>query len=144
MSFISITRLHLRSKLFTPQFLLYAMKSAKQAERAPGFIAGKLMGGGANWTVTEWESEEAMRAYMINGSHRAAMPKLLHWCDEASIVNWDQDGQGLPSMQEAHRRMRDEGRVSKVNQPSPDHLAKRTAEPECILKGEQILKAKRR
>jgi hypothetical protein len=51
------------------------------------------------------------------------MRSLLEWCDEASLVRWTQDGPELPSWQEAHRRLEEEGRPSKVNHPSPAHLA---------------------
>ena len=68
-----------------------------------------------------------MRAYRNTDAHRRAMPKLLHWCDEASVVHWQQDGPGLPDMPEALRRMVVEGRLSKVNHPSPAHAAKQIA-----------------
>jgi hypothetical protein len=51
------------------------------------------------------------------------MPKLLEWCDEASVVHWHQDTAELPDWQEAHRRMMEEGRRSKVHHPSPAQIA---------------------
>ena len=62
-----------------------------------------------------------MRAYMMRGDHRIAMPHLLEWCDEASVVHWNQDDDILPSWTEADRRMRGEGRPSKVRHPSIAH-----------------------
>ena len=64
-----------------------------------------------------------MRAYITTGAHRVAMPKLMQWCDEASIVHWDQAAATLPSWTEAEARMRGEGRPSKVRHPTADHLA---------------------
>ena len=43
-----------------------------------------------------------------------AMPKLLDWCDEASIAHWTHEDTGLPSPEEALARMRRQGRLSKV------------------------------
>ncbi len=62
-----------------------------------------------------------MRRYMTSGAHKRAMPHLMKWCDEASVAHWDQEETALPSWEEADRRMREIGRVSKVNKPSPDH-----------------------
>jgi hypothetical protein len=108
-----------------PQFLWYAVKSLRQAERSPGFVAGRVMRETRNafWTLTAWEGDAAMNAYRTQGAHRDAMPKLLDWCDEASVVHWLQESRELPSWQEAHRRLMQEGRPSKVKYPSTAHLA---------------------
>jgi hypothetical protein len=45
------------------------------------------------------------------------MPKLLDWCDEASLVDWKQGS--LPDWSEAEARMRNSGRTSRVRHPSP-------------------------
>lgn len=81
------------------------------------------------WTLTEWDGEPNMRAFMTSGAHRNVMPGLLNWCDEASIVDWEQADAGLPSWDEATRRMRNEGRPSKVKHPSPHHASMTFAEP---------------
>jgi heme-degrading monooxygenase HmoA len=73
------------------------------------------------WTRSLWTDEAAMKAFMTGGAHRAAMPKLLEWCDEAAIAHWTQESDQEPDWEEAHRRMRGEGRASKVNHPSPAH-----------------------
>jgi hypothetical protein len=75
------------------------------------------------WTKTAWKDEASMRAYMMSGRHRLAMPKLQEWCDEASLAHWTQDGTGLPNWVDAHRRLLAEGRASKVNHPSAAHNA---------------------
>jgi len=62
---------------------------------------------------------ESMRAFMTSGVHKQVMPKLLDWCDEAAVVNWEQEGTGLPDWKEAHRRLVTQGRQSKVRHPSP-------------------------
>jgi hypothetical protein len=49
------------------------------------------------------------------------MPHLLDWCDEASIVHWTQEMPDVPSWPEAHRRMQQQGRPSKVRHPSEAH-----------------------
>lgn len=100
MSFISLTRLHLRSKRYFPSFFWHSWKSIQQAKGSPGFLEGRLArdGDGGLWTVTAWESEEAMRAYRITGAHMRARPKLLNWCDEASIAHWDRRETSFPTV----------------------------------------------
>jgi len=73
------------------------------------------------WTMTAWDSQESMRRYMTTPPHRTTMPYLLDWCDEASVVHWDQPEDALPSWHEAHRRMCENGRASRVRNPSPQH-----------------------
>ena len=143
MTFISVTRLRVRSWRYLPQFVWQSLKTGRQAERAAGFQGGKLLreAGNAFWTVTAWEDEAAMRAYRNAGAHRLVMPKLLEWCDEAAVAHWTQDSADVPDWQEAHRRMVAEGRPSKVKHPSPEQEARQIVAPrpgriERILKPE--------
>jgi hypothetical protein len=75
------------------------------------------------WTLTAWQDEAAMRAFMMATPHRHAMGKLAEWCDEASVVHWNQETADLPNWQEAHRRIAAEGRPSRVRHPSAAHQA---------------------
>lgn len=121
--FVSVTRLRIRSVRFLPFFAIYAIRSQRQVSRSAGFLDGALLADGWRtfWTVTLWDSQESMRGYMTSGAHRSAMPHLLDWCDEASVVHWEQQGHALPAWAEADRRMRNEGRPSKVRHPSTTH-----------------------
>jgi hypothetical protein len=123
MPFISLTRLRLRSIRFLPSFALHALRSTRQIKRAAGFQDGSLLAdrNWTFWTLTQWDSQGDMRHYMTTGSHKTAMPHLMEWCDEASVVHWDQQDPSLPSWTEVDRRMRESGRASKVRHPSPHH-----------------------
>ena len=123
MTFVSITRLRIRSLRFMPQFLIHTIWTERQTRRADGFLDGSLLADRKRtfWTATLWRDQAAMRAYMTSGAHLKAMPKLLVWCDEASVVHWTQDHAIAPDWLEADRRMRTEGRPSKVLNPSPNH-----------------------
>jgi len=125
MVFVSVTRLRVRSIFYLPQFLWYAWKSQRQAQRAPGLVAGQVTRDARNafWTMTAWENDRAMEAFRIEGAHREAMPKLLDWCDEAALVHWTQQTRELPSWQEAYERLVKDGRPSKVKHPSAAHLS---------------------
>jgi Domain of unknown function (DUF3291) len=125
MIFVSLTRLRIRSLRFLPLFAFHAFRSIQQVKVAPGFQFGALLpdSNWAFWTMTAWDTQENMRRFMTTDSHKAAMPHLLHWCDEASVAHWEQAENSLPSWPEADKRMREEGRVSKVQNPSPQHAS---------------------
>ena len=133
MAFVSVTRLRIRSLRFLPAFFLYTLRTQRQVQRAPGFHGGSLLPDRrwTFWTLTLWDDQPAMRAYMTSGDHRVAMPKLLHWCDEASVAHWD-EATALPDWQTATDRMRADGRPSKVLHPSPDHGSMTFAPPRSL------------
>jgi hypothetical protein len=142
MPVISITRLRVRSLFFLPAFVLTALRIGAQAKRAPGNLAAKVFRDEehAFWTSTSWESEAAMKAFMLTPPHGPAMRKLLEWCDEAALVHWAQDSPELPSWTEAHRRMQSDGRPSKVNHPSEAHRAYSIPPPSTNPRRESRLK----
>lgn len=145
MTFVSLTRLRIRSFRFVPLFALHTLRAVRQIKSAPGFQTGAILADRrwTFWTMTAWDSEESMRSFMVSGSHKAAMPHLVEWCDEASVAHWTQPetqvpsqqvtsqqipsqqvpSQQVPSWTEADRRMREGGRPSKVRNPSPHHAA---------------------
>lgn len=94
-----------------------------QARRAQGNRGVKVLREPANifWTATIWDSESDVKRFMISGAHGRVMPKLLNWCDEASLARWTQELDSLPAWRDAHRRMMAEGRLSKVRHPSAAH-----------------------
>jgi hypothetical protein len=101
------------------------MRIARQAKRADGNIAVRVLSDRQNafWTATGWSSENAMKSFMRATPHGPVMRKLLEWCDEAALVHWEQPTSELPSWQEAHVRIQNQGRSSKVNHPSPAQTA---------------------
>ena len=59
-----------------------------------------------------------MRVFMRSGVHRQVMARLPGWCDKAALVHWVQEASEPPSWAEAHRRLQEEGRRSRVSHPS--------------------------
>jgi len=134
MPFLSLTRLRIRSLRLLPQFALHTLRSILQIRKTPGFLTGQLLVDRrfTFWTLTAWDTPESMKTFMISGSHKRAMPHLLHWCDEASVAHWEQPTATLPTWPEAGQRMRDSGRASKVLHPSPEHATLAFAPPRRI------------
>jgi heme-degrading monooxygenase HmoA len=120
MPFVSITRLRVRRWRYLPGFLIQSLRAALQAKRATGNLAVSVLRDAdrAFWTRTVWRDEAAMRAFMLSGMHRRVMARLPEWCNEAALAHWAQDADEPPSWQEAHRRLQQEGRRSRVSHPS--------------------------
>jgi hypothetical protein len=140
MPVVSITRLRVRSWRYLPAFFIRTLAIARQAARAGGILKVTLLRDARNtyWTSTSWVSEAAMKAFIHASPHGPAMRSLLEWCDEASLVRWNQDTGDLPAWDEAHRRLEREGRRSKVHHPSAAHTAHRFPPP-VVRKTNQLL-----
>ena len=123
MPLVSITRLRVRSWRYLLPFIYFSIRSSRQAKVAEGNLAVSLLRDSNNtyWTRTVWTTEAAMKSFMLAGAHQQVMPRLLEWCDEAAVVHWGQDSDREPDWEEAHRRLQEEGRRSKVKHPSPEH-----------------------
>lgn len=133
---VSITRLRVRSIFYMPLFMLHAMRTMTQAQKADGVLGVETRFEKNNvvWTKTIWQDEAAMKNYRGSGAHQIAMRILSEICNEASYTRWQQSDAELPAWEEAHRRMLTEGRQSKVKHPSPLHSAGKTA-PDTMQSG---------
>jgi len=60
---VSVTRLKLRSPRFLLPFVVYALRSARQAKRSPGNVATGVTRDrhGAFWTRSVWTDQASMR-----------------------------------------------------------------------------------
>jgi heme-degrading monooxygenase HmoA len=127
----SVTRLRVRSLLFLPAFARYVFLSWRQVVRADGFRGGRLLIDRhlTFWTLTVWETERAMKAFRGAAAHAKVMPRLVHWCDEASYAHWALSGDRVPSWQEAYEHLQKEGKLSRVAHPSHQHEAREFAAP---------------
>src|SRR5262249_24429109 len=109
---------------FVPGFLWQTWRSFWRARRALRNQAVRIRRseGLTFWTVTTWDDEPAMSDFGIARPHLDAMPKLLEWCDEASVAHWTQCSPEPPEWERAEQQMAEIGRLSKVNHPSPRQL----------------------
>jgi len=123
MPFVSVTRLHLRSAWGFLPFIWHTFRSNAQAKRAPGYLGGCLNrdAHGAYWTVTVWESREAMMAFRGSGAHRAAMPRIADLSDEAAYTHWEQPTAQVPDWRTAHARLLADPHFTKLPHASEAH-----------------------
>lgn len=131
MVFVSATRLRLRSPLYLPAFGWNLLLTTWQSVNTPGFLGGKLLldDNRTFWTLTAWEEQAAMKIYRNSGAHRSVMPQIQDWCDEASVVHWQQDNNNLPNWEQVHHRMVTDGFFTKLAKPSSAHLKRDIPEP---------------
>src|SRR5271165_2113733 len=131
MPFVSITRLRVRRWRHLPQFLFQSFRATRQAKFAAGSLSVSVLRDAdrAFWTRTIWRDEAAMRSFMQSGVHRRIMARLPEWCDEAAVVHWVEDTEEPPSWAEAHLRLQQEGRRSRVSYPSEAHRRFEIREP---------------
>ena len=125
----SVTRLHLRSGRFLPPFLWYTFRSVRQAKRTPGNLGVQLhrTNALAFWTLSTWQTIEAMKKFLFASPHQEAMQKLPQWCDEASFCDWEQTGTEWPSWDQAAEKLQGGGHLAKVLYPSEQQKAGKIA-----------------
>lgn len=123
MPIVSVTRFRPRSLLSMPEFIFHTGRSMAQIRTSEGWLAGavKRDDDQAFWTMTVWRDEAAMLAYVVGGAHGAALPRLQALAVEASMVRWVAETDVLPAWSEGIRRMRHEGRASRLRRPGPNH-----------------------
>ena len=123
----AITRLRLRSWRFLIPFIIHANRSQRQAATSAGCVRviTRKTRGLAFWTLSVWESEAQLRAYVGASPHRESIPKLALWCDEAVTTHWNVASRDLPTWEDATAELLRSGRMLRVKYPSQDHAAKR-------------------
>ena len=128
MPVVSVTRLRLRSLRHLPGFLWYTYQSRRQLSRSAGFLGGVVANapGRTFWTTTAWTDDASMKRFRDASWHKKAMPRLLDYCNEASLAHWTQDSADLPIAVAMLERLKTSGRVSKVRHPTPGHAAGQT------------------
>ena len=133
---VSITRLRGRSIFYMPLFMLHAMRTMTQAQKADGVqgVETRFEKNNVVWTKTIWADEAKMKEYRGSGAHQIAMRLLSEICNEASVARWQQADTQLPTWEEAHQQMLINGKLSKVKHPSALQTAGRTA-PEMMQSG---------
>lgn len=124
--FASVTRLRVRSAIILPAFLWSTFSTQRQVVRAPGFFGGRLLVDTHRtyWTLTVWENERAVKAFRGSGAHARVMPRLSRWCDEGAYAHWEIVGNAIPTWPEAYEQLVNGGKLSRVDQPSAEHVAR--------------------
>lgn len=92
--FCSATRLRLRGPRQVLPFLRWSATAALAAGGTPGNVRTKLLGLPpipVYFTITVWESEEAMRAFVRTERHRQAMARMDRFARAGSFARFTSD-----------------------------------------------------
>ena len=97
---ISITELQCKSIWKLPKFIILSSRAAKQVKQAKGNIYNKIWNKGlTGFTLTAWESKEAMMAFRNSDAHKVAMPQINKLASRYRNTNWEADK--IPAIEES-------------------------------------------
>ncbi|MEO9964991.1 MAG: hypothetical protein ABJF11_04335 [Reichenbachiella sp.] len=110
--YVSITRLKLRSIWSLAKFGRQSNLVARQAKAAPGNLMVKLSNRWFNtfYTITHWNSKEAMQQFMINGEHKKAMQQWAVYASEVKVYGFET--MDPPTWKEARLMVENKGRIT--------------------------------
>jgi len=94
-----LSYLPLKSFWRLPAFVLYTVQVMKQLASARGLLGYSLLGRPLRkqfWTLSAWESAEALRAFVQQPPHVRLMTALAPHMDRTRFVRWTVKGSQLP------------------------------------------------
>ncbi|MDL5201257.1 DUF3291 domain-containing protein [Streptomyces sp. ALI-76-A] len=119
---VMASRLKLKSLLRVPRFFILSGGVYKQAQRSPGNVGVSLRADPWRrtfWTLSSWESREALQTYVRTDPHMAVMSKLKPAMRESLFTSWKQDAALPPSWAEADKRLTAQDQARQSADPQP-------------------------
>lgn len=111
---ITLTSIQLRSVWQFFELSNHGRKIQGQAKKTPGFVKMKNSGcGRLHFTLSVWESEAAMRAFVRSGAHLEAMQRSAALSHEIRTYTYEADA--IPGWKEAKRLLLENGKVLRFN-----------------------------
>jgi hypothetical protein len=100
--YVSVTGLTVKSILYYPNFIYYAVPSKMQADNADGNILTRTTSAnGVQQTLSVWEDKMAMRKFMVAGAHRKAMAITSEVADPEKTKVYGYESDTIPTWDEA-------------------------------------------
>jgi hypothetical protein len=123
MPVIVVTRLRLSDPALFGDFFAAAVAVTEQAQSSDGNLGADVLADANNvfWTCTAWQARAPMQAFIGTEPHLTTMTRLDDWCDEATFVDWEQDGAGLPDWQTGYAHLVADGQVASLTRASDAH-----------------------
>lgn len=108
-AFVMASRLEVRSLKDVPRFFLKSLAAWKQVSGAPGAYGASLIAEPFKrtfWTLSAWESKEALYTYAKTEPHRSIMNGLRSTMKDSVFTFWQVPANGLPiDWSDARRRL---------------------------------------
>ncbi|GAA0662281.1 hypothetical protein GCM10010193_11940 [Kitasatospora atroaurantiaca] len=105
------SELQVRSLRHVPGFLLASLRAFQQARKSPGALGATLRTSplrGTFWTLSAWESREAINAYVMAEPHRTVMKSLRPVVAATVFTTWEAPAGAPPGWAEADRRIEEQ------------------------------------
>ena len=120
MPVIVVTRLRLKDPALLDEFFTDGVAAIEQAQKSEGNLGTDALAEAHNawWSVSAWQDRQLMQAFVNSQPHLGITARLDHYCDEATFVDWEQDGAGLPDWQTSWRHLTADGKVAALTHPS--------------------------
>jgi heme-degrading monooxygenase HmoA len=98
---VLLSELPLKSYRALPRFLRFVVQITRQLASAPGLIGYSLfarLGSKQFWTLSVWEDEDALMAFVNAAPHRTVMRALQPNMGETQFIRWAIRGDSYPPM----------------------------------------------
>ncbi|WP_030263648.1 DUF3291 domain-containing protein [Streptomyces sp. NRRL B-24484] len=106
---VMASRFEVRSLADVPRFFWKSLAAWRQVRTAPGAVGASLIAQPLKrtfWTLSAWESREALYAYAKAEPHYSIMTSLRSTMDNSTFTFWDVPVEELPiTWPEARRRL---------------------------------------
>ncbi|MFB8026190.1 MULTISPECIES: DUF3291 domain-containing protein [unclassified Streptomyces] len=117
---VMASRFEVRSLRDVPRFLLKSLTAWRQVRSAPGAFGASLIarpGRRVFYTLSAWESREALHAYARTEPHRGIMTALRPTMLSSTFTFWEVPAGRLPiGWDEAKRRIEEQRRADAAGQ----------------------------
>lgn len=123
MAVIVVTRLRLADPALFDEFFAAAVAVTEQAQNSDGNLGADVLADADNvyWTRTAWQARGPMEAFVGSEPHLTTMSRIDGWCNEATFVDWEQSGAGLPDWQTGYDRLIAGGQAASLTNASDAH-----------------------
>jgi hypothetical protein len=117
---VMASRLEVRSLADVPRFFLKSLAAWKQVRTAPGALGASLIAQPLKrtfWTLSAWESREALYQYASAEPHKTVMTSLRPTMKGSTFTFWDVPVEQLPiTWPDARRRLAEQQRLDAAAQ----------------------------